>query len=100
MLNTIILLYRKNMWRGIGLRSLINLITFLIWGIDKWKARKGKWRISEKTLLILSLCGGRVGAILAIEVFKHKTIKSNFLWKFYLIGIFWIIGIGIFLSTI
>ncbi|RAL55572.1 hypothetical protein BSK20_04420 [SR1 bacterium human oral taxon HOT-345] len=70
--------------------GFINVVSFTIRGIDKWKAKNKKWRISEKTLLILSICGGWLGAILAIDVFRHKTVKSSFLWKFYLIGGFWI----------
>ncbi|PZM86827.1 MAG: DUF1294 domain-containing protein [candidate division SR1 bacterium] len=70
---------------------LINLLTFLIWGIDKWKARTGRWRIREQTLLWFSVFGGWLGAILAIEVFKHKTIKSSFLWKFYGLAFLWIV---------
>ena len=71
----------------------ITVITFCIRGLDKYKAKKGKWRISEKTLLILSMMGGRIGAIGAIGFFRHKTVKSAFLWRFYLIGFVWIIGI-------
>lgn len=41
---------------------LINVITFLIYGIDKLKAKKGKWRIPEATLLLLSILGGSIGA--------------------------------------
>ena len=72
---------------------LINLITFIIRGIDKRKAKHHKRRISENTLLRLSLAWGRIGAISAIGFFRHKTIKSSFLWRFYLIGFIWICGL-------
>ncbi|MBB1543662.1 DUF1294 domain-containing protein [Candidatus Gracilibacteria bacterium] len=71
----------------------INLLTFVIRGIDKRKAKNNKRRISENTLLGLSLAGGRIGAISAIGFFRHKTIKSSFLWRFYLIGFIWICGL-------
>ena len=51
----------------------INLFAFCIYGIDKWKAKKGAWRIPEKTLLILALIGGSAGAI------RHKTRKAKFM---------------------
>ncbi|MDD2537059.1 MAG: DUF1294 domain-containing protein [Candidatus Absconditabacteria bacterium] len=71
---------------------LINIITFLLRGIDKWKAILKKRRISEKILLIFCALGGRLGAILAMEAFRHKTVKGKFLIWFYGIVILWIIG--------
>ena len=56
----------------------INLMTFGIFGIDKWKARKGKWRIPEDTLIWLSIVGGSVGALLGMYLFRHKTQKRKF----------------------
>lgn len=61
---------------------LLNLITSLVFGLDKWFAIKNKQRISEKNLLLLSFFGGSLGAILAMILFKHKTAKPSFLWKF------------------
>lgn len=57
---------------------LINVITFLIYGIDKLKAKKGKWRIPEATLLLLSILGGSIGAWLGIKVWHHKTMHKKF----------------------
>ena len=51
----------------------INVVTFALYGIDKYKAKKGLWRIPEKTLLLLPLLGGSVGGILGMSVFHHKT---------------------------
>ena len=56
----------------------INLLTFAIFGIDKWKARKRKWRIPEDTLIWLSIVGGSVGALLGMYLFRHKTQKRKF----------------------
>lgn len=58
---------------------IINIIAFLIYGIDKRKAIKKKWRISEKTLLGISFLGGSIGSILAMFIFKHKTKHYQFL---------------------
>ena len=56
----------------------INVITFLTYGIDKLKAKKGKWRIPETTLLLLAIIGGSIGAWLGIKVWHHKTLHKKF----------------------
>lgn len=58
--------------------ALINVITFLVYGIDKLKAKKGKWRIPEATLLLLAVIGGSIGAWLGIKVWHHKTMHKKF----------------------
>jgi uncharacterized membrane protein YsdA (DUF1294 family) len=57
---------------------VLNLITFFVYGIDKWKAKKGKWRISEATLLILATVGGSIGAWCGVKVWHHKTLHKKF----------------------
>ena len=57
---------------------VINVITFLIYGIDKWKAKQGSWRISEATLLLLAVIGGCIGALLGMQVWHHKTMHLKF----------------------
>ena len=52
---------------------VINVVAFLIYGIDKWKAKQGSWRISEATLLILAVIGGSIGSMLGMKVWHHKT---------------------------
>jgi uncharacterized membrane protein YsdA (DUF1294 family) len=56
----------------------LNVITFFVYGIDKWKAKKGKWRISEATLLILAAVGGSIGAWCGVKVWHHKTLHKKF----------------------
>ena len=56
---------------------VINIVTFLVYGIDKWKAKKGSWRISEATLLILAAIGGSIGAMLGMKVWHHKTMHKG-----------------------
>ena len=57
----------------------INLLTFLLYGIDKWKAQHKKWRIPEDILLFLPIIGGSLGALLAMAIFHHKTRHRRFL---------------------
>lgn len=57
---------------------LWNLIVFLMYGIDKRKARKDKWRISEKTLLLSAFLMGGIGAFLGMKSFHHKTLHTSF----------------------
>lgn len=56
----------------------INVITFVIYGIDKLKAKKGKWRTPEACLLGLAVIGGSIGAYLGIKVWHHKTLHKKF----------------------
>lgn len=60
---------------------ILNFITTLVFGIDKWLAMNNKQRISEKHLLLFTFFGGSFGALLAMILFKHKTAKPSFLWK-------------------
>ena len=58
--------------------TVINILTFAVYGIDKWKARQGSWRISEATLLMLAVIGGTIGALLGMQVWRHKTMHLKF----------------------
>ena len=69
-------------------------MTFLVYGIDKWKAKQGSWRISEATLLILAVIGGSIGALLGMKVWRHKTQHKKFKYGLPLILIIQIILIG------
>ena len=60
--------------------AVINLLTFTVYGADKRRARKGKWRVPEKTLFLLPLLGGSIGALLGMRVFHHKTKHWYFVW--------------------
>ena len=63
---------------GIIYLILINLAAYAAFGWDKHKARRGGWRIPERTLLLLALAGGSVGAWIGMKVFRHKTRKAKF----------------------
>ena len=56
----------------------INAVAFIVYGIDKYKAKKAKWRISESTLLLLAVLGGSVGAWMGMKVWHHKTMHKKF----------------------
>ncbi len=57
---------------------ILNVVAFFAYGIDKWKAKRSKWRISEATLLILAAIGGSIGARLGMKVWHHKTLHKKF----------------------
>ena len=56
----------------------INVIAFFMYGIDKWKAKRSKWRIPEATLLGMAVIGGSIGALLGMKVWHHKTQHKKF----------------------
>ena len=56
----------------------INTVTFFVYGIDKYKAKKAKWRIPEVTLLLLAVLGGSIGAWMGMKVWHHKTMHKKF----------------------
>jgi len=57
---------------------IMNLVTFVLMGIDKYKARKYRWRIQERSFILLSLLGGALGSIMGMVVFRHKTQHKSF----------------------
>jgi len=57
---------------------VINIVTFILFGIDKRKAVKEKWRIKEATLLFFAALGGALGALFGMKVFHHKTKHKKF----------------------
>lgn len=57
---------------------IINIVTFFVYGIDKYKAKKGKWRIPENSLIGLAIIGGSIGAYLGMRVWHHKTMHLKF----------------------
>lgn len=57
---------------------VINVATFFTYGIDKWKAKKSKWRIREAALIGLAVLGGSIGAWLGMKTWRHKTMHKKF----------------------
>ncbi|MBR2882685.1 MAG: DUF1294 domain-containing protein [Prevotella sp.] len=56
----------------------INIESFFLYGIDKYKAKKNKWRISEATLLMMAVIGGSIGAWVGMRLWHHKTMHKKF----------------------
>ena len=56
----------------------VNIVTFLLYGIDKYKAKKNQWRISEDTLLTMASIGGSIGAWAGMRLWHHKTMHKKF----------------------
>lgn len=69
---------------------IINIISFILFGLDKFLAIKHKNRISENTLILISFLGGSIGSLLGMKLFRHKTKKPKF---YILIPLFIIINI-------
>ena len=65
---------------------VMSLVAFIFYAADKKKAKKGKWRVPEATLLGLGFCGGAVGALLAMKTLRHKT-KHWYFWVVNIIGL-------------
>ena len=56
----------------------VNVLSLVLFGIDKWKAKHDKWRISEATLLSVTAIGGSIGAWVGMKVWHHKTMHKKF----------------------
>ena len=67
-----------NIWYFLIYIVVINIIGFCVMGIDKYKAKRGKWRTPEKTLFTITLMGGGIGTIWGMYHFRHKTKKLYF----------------------
>ena len=55
-----------------------NIVTFVVFGIDKYKAKRGLWRTPEASLLTMAVIGGSIGAWLGTKVWHHKTLHKKF----------------------
>ena len=58
--------------------AAINVLTFVLYGIDKLKAKRSKWRVSEAALIWSAVFGGSIGALLGMNVWHHKTLHLKF----------------------
>lgn len=71
----------QNFWIYLitGYLILVNLIAAIVTVADKSKAKRGKWRVKERTLLLLSALGGGIGMYLTMHIIRHKTRKLKFM---------------------
>lgn len=76
--------------------AIMTVVTFVLYGADKAKAKRGSWRIPEKTLLLFAMCFGGLGAFLGMKLFRHKTKHTSFriLVPVFMIIQFIIIAVG------
>ncbi len=73
----------KALWSLAGLYLLmVNLAAFLLMGLDKRRARRGAWRVPEKTLFLPAVLGGALGGVLGMRAFHHKTRHWYFRYGF------------------
>lgn len=85
----------RELWQMLGLYLLIvNAAAFLVMGLDKRRARKGSWRISEKALFLPAVLGGALGGNLGMRVFHHKTKHWYFKFGFPLLLILQLVLAG------
>lgn len=83
----------------IGYLLVINLITFVLYGDDKARARRGAWRISEDALITAAVIGGSLGALFGMYLFHHKTRHLKFVIGIPVIMMIQIM-IGLFIGSI
>ena len=76
----------------------INIATFLLYGIDKYKAKKNQWRISEATLLTMAAIGGSIGAWVGMRIWHHKTMHKKFKYGIHIIIIMQV-ALAVYLLT-
>ena len=57
---------------------IVNVLGLVLFGIDKWKAKHAKWRISEPTLLAIAAIGGSIGSWFGMKMWHHKTLHKKF----------------------
>ena len=73
----------KELWQLLGLYLLaVNAAAFLVMGVDKRRAKRGTWRISEKALFLPAVLGGALGGVLGMRTFRHKTRHWYFRFGF------------------
>lgn len=75
----------------------VDLVAFILFGIDKRRARKHQWRIPERRLFALALAGGSLGALAGMYVFRHKTRHRLFSWG---IPLLFLVQVGIFVGIV
>ena len=82
----------------LGYLLAVNITSFLLYGIDKYKAKKGRWRISEATLLLMAVIGGSIGAWAGMRLWHHKTMHKKFKYGIPVIIILQV-AIAVYLQT-
>ncbi|MEK4537746.1 DUF1294 domain-containing protein [Peribacillus sp. FSL K6-1552] len=87
----------QGVWIILAFMFIINIVGFVIMGVDKKKARNGKYRISEKTLWFWAVIGGGTGTFLGMKHFHHKTKHTSFKWG---LPVLMVIQIGLLIKIL
>ena len=88
----------QRLWQLLGLYLLaVNLAAFTLMGVDKRRARRGAWRVPERTLFLPALLGGALGGVLGMRVFHHKTRHRKFTWGVPALCLLWLAGMAAWL---
>ena len=82
----------------LGYLLAVNIATFFLYGIDKYKAKKNQWRLSEATLLMMAVIGGSIGAWAGMRLWHHKTMHKKFKYGIPVIIILQV-AIAVYLQT-
>ena len=77
---------------------IVNIVAFLLYGVDKLKAKKGKWRVRERLLLGMAVVGGSLGALLGVKVWHHKTMHKKFRFGMPVIVVIQLVCVCLFLA--
>ena len=80
----------------LALLALVSLVAFCAYAIDKFKAKRGLWRIPEAFLLGIGFCCGAVGALAGMQLLRHKT-KHWYFWVVNIIGLLWQGALAVYL---
>jgi len=79
----------------LGIMVFMSVLDFILMGIDKWRAKRGAWRIPEITLIAFAVLFGAPGGYLGMLIFRHKTLHKGFAIGFPLLAAVQIILIGV-----
>lgn len=71
--------------------AAVNVLAFVLYGVDKFKARQGRWRISEATLLLTAVLGGALGAWVGMQLWHHKTLHPHFRYGLPFLVLAWLV---------
>lgn len=83
----------------LALLALVSLVAIGAYGIDKFKAKRKLWRIPEAFLLGVGFCGGAIGALIAMQTFRHKT-KHWYFWAVNILGLLWQAAGAVYLAML
>lgn len=78
MIKQVILSYSRSIQIFYIYLTLINIVGFILMGIDKYRARNNIWRLKEYILIFIALIGGSIGILFGMLIFRHKTNKNRF----------------------